>query len=253
MTVLHSPNPLKIEQAAEGYRYSIEPFLLADFVRPQPGCRILDVGTGCGIIPLLLMTYRTADEIVAVEIQKSLYDIAVRNISQNDALGKIRLIHSDFIKVEPDAVDGLFDLILSNPPYRKINTGRRNASQEKTVARHELAMDLKSLAAKSNDLLKEGGILVLAYPPIRLAETLEQLRAHRLYPNRLRFVHGYESAEFLVEATKERQVDCIVEPPLYVYNKDGSYSSEMEEIYASFNCSGRTNHVEEKRNGSRAR
>ncbi len=69
MTVLHSPNPLKIEQAAEGYRYSIEPFLLADFVRPPPGCRILDVGTGCGIIPLLLMTYRTADEIVAVEIQ----------------------------------------------------------------------------------------------------------------------------------------------------------------------------------------
>ena len=249
MTALNSSSPLKIEQGAEGYRYSIEPFLLADFVRPQPGCRILDVGTGCGIIPLLLMTYRTADEIVAVEIQKSLYDTAVRNISQNDALGKIRLIHSDFIKVDPDAMDGLFDIILSNPPYRKINTGRRNASQEKTVARHELAMDLKSLAAKSNNLLKEGGILVLAYPPIRLAETLEQLRAHRFYPNRLRFAHGYESAEacvFLVEATKERQADCIVEPPLHVYNKDGSYSTEMEEIYASFNCSGRTNHVEEK-------
>ena len=256
MTALNLPNPFKIEQGAEGYRYSIEPFLLADFVQPQPGCRILDVGTGCGIIPLLLMTYKTADEIVAVEIQKSLYDTAVRNMSQNDALGKIRLIHSDFIKVDPDTVDGLFDLILSNPPYRKINTGRRNANQEKTVARHELVMDLKSLAAKSNSLLKEGGILALAYPPIRLAETLEQLRAHQLYPNRLRFVHGYESAEaciFLVEATKERQVDCIVEPPLHVYNKDGSYSSEMEEIYASFNCSSRTNHVKEKRNGSRAR
>lgn len=249
MTALNSSNPLVIEQDREGYRYSIEPFLLADFVRPEPGCRVLDVGTGCGIIPLLLMMHGTAEEIVAVEIQQSLHDLAARNISRNDALGKIRLIHADFLKMKPDATDGLFDLILSNPPYRKINTGRMNPNREKAVARHELSLDQKSLAAKACDLLKEGGMLALAYPPIRLAETLEQLRAHQLSPARLRFVHGYESAEariFLVEAIKGRQPDCIVEPPLYVYNKDGTYSKEMDGIYASFNYSGRADDLEEK-------
>lgn len=249
MAALSSSSPLMIEQAEDGYRYSIEPFLLADFVRLTTNCRALDVGTGCGIIPLLLATREIIEEIVAVEIQSSLYDLAVKNISRNGASDKIRLVYGDFVNLIPGAKDKLFDIVISNPPYRKLNTGRMNSNQEKAVARHELSMDLESLIAKASDFLKNGGVLTLAYPSMRLTEVLEQLYTHRLFPRRLRFVHGSQATEasiFLIDAFKEHRTDCITEPPLYIYNEDRSYSEEMEKIYASFNYSSRTHHVQEK-------
>ena len=249
MTALNSSSPLAIQQAEEGYRYSIEPFLLADFVHLSPGCRVLDVGTGCGVIPLLLATRGEVKEIVAIEIQEKLYDLAVSNISDNGAEDRIRLIHDDFVNWSPDATNRLFDSVISNPPYRKLKTGRINPNSEKAVARHELAMSLESLTAGADDCLKEGGTFILAYPPLRLTEVLEYLNLHKLFPARLRFIHGSRNAEariFLVEAIKRRRADCVIEPPLYVYNEDGSYSREMEQIYASFNYSSGTHHVEEK-------
>ena len=249
MATLSLSNPLVIEQAEDGYRYSIEPFLLADFVRLTTGCRVLDAGTGCGIIPLLLATREMIEEIVAIEIQSSLYDLAVKNISKNGASDKIRLVHGDFVNLKIDAKDRLFDIVISNPPYRKLNTGRMNPNQEKAIARHELSMDLESLTTRANDYLKSGGILTLAYPPIRLAEVLEQLCSHKLFPARLRFIHGSQETEariFLIDAVKGHRADCMIEPPFYIYNEDGSYSKKMERIYASFNYSSRTHHIEEK-------
>lgn len=249
MTALNSSSPLVIEQAEEGYRYSIEPFLLADFVHLSPACRVLDVGTGCGVIPLLLATRGETEEIVAIEIQKNLYDLAVGNVLNNGAKNRVRLIHDDFINLKPGAINGLFDIVISNPPYRKLNTGRMNPNREKAVARHEVSMNLESLSAGANDFLQEGGTFTLAYPPMRLTEVLEQLCSHKLFPARLRFIHGSQSAEariFLVEAIKGQRSDCVIDPPLYVYNEDGSYSKEMKKIYASFNYSSRTHHVEEK-------
>ncbi len=249
MTALNSSRPLVIQQAEDGYRYSIEPFLLADFVHLSPGCQVLDVGTGCGVIPLLLATRGKANKIIAIEIQQKLYDLAVSNISDNGAEKRVRLIYDDFANWHPDATSELFDVVISNPPYRKIKTGRINPNHEKAVARHELSMSLESLTAGADDCLKEGGAFTLAYPPLRLAEVLERLCRHKLFPARLRFIHGSRDAEariFLVEAIKGRRADCVIEPPLYVYNEDGSYSREMEKIYASFNYSSRADNVEEK-------
>ena len=249
MAALSSLNPLVIEQAEDGYRYSIEPFLLADFVRLSIDCRVLDVGTGCGVIPLLLATRGTIEEVVAIEIQSALYDLAVKNISRNGASNRIRLVHGDFLNFKPDAKDELFAIVISNPPYQKLNTGRMNPSQEKAVARHELLIDLESLIAKANDFLKSGGVFTLAYPPMRLTEVLEQLYAHKLFPARLRFIHGSQGTEasiFLIDAVKGHRTDYIIEPPLYVYDEDGSYSKKMEKIYASFNYFSRSHHIEKK-------
>ena len=246
ITALSLLNPLVIEQTEDGYRYSIEPFLLADFVRLSKGCRLLDVGTGCGVIPLLLATRGVVEEIVAIEIQSSLYDLAIKNISRNGVSDIIRLIHGDFVNLKLNPKDRLFDIVISNPPYRKLNTGRINPNQEKAVARHELSMNLESLTARADDFLKNGGIFTLAYPPVRLTEVLEQLCAHQLFPARLRFIHGSKDTEariFLIDAVKGRRADCIIEPPLYIYNEDGSYSEKMEKIYASFNYSSRTHHI----------
>jgi len=249
MAALSSSNPQVIEQTEDGYRYSIEPFLLADFVNLQTDSRVLDVGTGCGIIPLLLATRGIIEEIVAIEIQKSLYDLAVKNVLRNGASDKVRLVYGDFVNVKLDLKDRLFDIVISNPPYRKLNTGRMNPNQEKAIARHELSMDLKSLTARTNNFLKNGGIFTLAYPPMRLTEVLEHLCAYKLFPTRLRFIHSSQKTEariFLIDAVKGHRSDCIIEPPLYIYNEDGSYSKEMEKIYASFNYFSRPHHVEKE-------
>ena len=114
----------------------------------------------------------------------------------------------------------------------------RGIDREEAVARHEIYMNLNSLLTKTNSLLKYGGALVMAYPPLRLKEVQETLCSHKLFPSRLRFIHGSHEADariFLIESVKSRQVECAIEPPLFVYNKDGSYSKEMEKIYASFN------------------
>ena len=151
-----------------------------------------------------------------------------------------KLVDCDFTGSTLSSKDGLFDTVISNPPYRKLNTGRMNPNHEKAVARHEISMNLNSLLTKTSSLLKYGGTFVMAYPPLRLKEVQETLCSHKLFPSRLRFIHGSREADariFLIESVKSRQVECVIEPPLFVYNKDGSYSKEMEKVYASFNYS----------------
>ena len=249
MNSLNSSNNLLIEQPIDGYRYSIEPFLIADFAKLYSEYRLLDIGTGCGIIPLLITTQIELKEIVGIEIQKSLYDFAVNNISNNDLSKKVRLIHGDFIKTTIDDDNQPFDIIVSNPPYRKLNTGRINPKHEKAIARHELSITLETLIKKAGKLLKHQGTFCMAYPPTRLNEVQEKLHSHKLFPSRIRFIHGSSDAEariFLIEAVKEHQVDCIIEPPLFIYNNDGLYSEKMGKIYDSFNCHSWTNHIKEE-------
>jgi len=232
-------------QNDSGYRYSIEPFLLADFVRLLPGQEVLDIGAGCGIISLL-MVYREPElKVTGIEIQDSAAANAEENITKNQM--KIKIIRGDFLnlKLAPEQ----FDLIVSNPPYRKINSGHINPDEGKAIARHELKLNLSAMLDKTKPILKKGGHITLAYPPIRLQETLHELKMRELFPSRVRFIHGNKNSEakiFLVEAVKQKKSDLIVDSPLYVYNKDGSYSKEMKEIYDSFNCTDRTHHIGEK-------
>lgn len=241
-----------IEQDPGGYRYSIEPFLLADFVELNPGFSVLDIGTGCCIIPLLLTTREPRMKVMAVEIQPSLYELAVRNVRENGFTETIQVLKADFLKAAPDWEQETLDLVLSNPPYRKVNTGRMNPNREKAIARHELTLDLGSLVKRAASLLKPNGRIALAYPPHRLSEVLKELEACKLYPSRVRFIHGYRGTEakiFLVEAVKGRRADCVVQDPLYVYNKGGDTTREMEEIYASFNNSYRPNDLGKEPHG----
>ena len=234
-----------IVQNDSGYRYSIEPFLLADFVRLVPGQEALDIGTGCGIIPLL-MAYREPElKITGIEIQDSAAANAEKNVAKNQM--KIKIIRGDFLNLK--LTPKQFDLIVSNPPYRKVNSGRINPDKGKAIARHEIKLSLPAMLDKTKLILKKGGHITLAYPPIRLQETLHELRMRELFPSRVRFIHGKKNSQatiFLAEAIKQKKSDLIVDSPLYVYNNDGSYSKEMKEIYDSFNCIDRTHHIGEK-------
>ena len=239
-----------IEQNTEGYRYSIEPFLLADFIRMQAGFSILDVGTGCGIIPLLMARRQPNLKVTAIEVQESLYKLTVGNISQNRLADRIQAIHGDFMQIASTLEKETFDLAISNPPYRKVDTGRKNPNGEKAIARHEILINLSSILEHSAPLLKPGGKIALAYPPLRLNETLTEMKSWKLFPSRLRFIHGSREAEakiFLVEGIKGMRPDCVVEAPLYVYKNKNSYTEEMKHIYDSFNHTDGADDIEKKR------
>jgi tRNA1Val (adenine37-N6)-methyltransferase len=238
---------LFIDQENTGYRYSIEPFLLSDFMTMLPGQLVLDIGTGCGIIPLLIVHREPTLKVTAIEIQDS--SQAQKNIHQNKMEKQIFLIHGDFLKEAENLEPESFDHIVSNPPYRKIQTGRINPDSGKALARHELALSMSSLLDKSASLLKKNGQITLAYPPERLGELMRELECRSLYPNQAQFVHSnYKSPAkiVLVSAFKGKKADFSVAPPLAVYNEDGTYSKEMEEVYAAFNYIDRSNGLGEK-------
>ncbi|MBC8283078.1 MAG: methyltransferase [Nitrospinae bacterium] len=236
-----------IVQNDAGYRYSIEPFLLADFAPLLPGHEVLDIGTGCGIIPLLMIHREPELQITGVEIQDSAVAIAKQNVSNNKM--EIKIVSGDFLDKDVPFTAEQFDLIVSNPPYRKVNSGRMNPDQGKAIARHELKLNLPNMLEKAKTILKNGGHITLSYPPIRLQETLRELENRELFPSRIRFIHGNNNAEakiFLIDAIKGKKSDLIVDSPLYVYNRDGSYTKEMQEIYDSFNCVDGTDHIGKK-------
>ena len=222
---------LVIDQEKTGYRYSIEPFLLADFMPLLPDQSVLDIGTGCGIIPLLLVHRESTLKVTAIGIRDS--GQAQKNIHQNGMDRQISLIQGDFLKEAKNLAPESFDHIVSNPPYRKIQTGRINPDPEKALARHELSLSMSSMLDKSAPLLKRGGQISLAYPPERMAEALRELENRNLHPSVARFVHGNfltPAKIFLISALKEKKSDFSVAPPLTVYNKDGTYSKEAESL-----------------------
>jgi tRNA1Val (adenine37-N6)-methyltransferase len=238
---------LIIDQENTGYRYSIEPFLLSDFMTLLPGQSVLDIGTGCGIIPLLIVHREPTLKVTAIEIQDS--SQAKKNIHQNKMEKKISLIHGDFLKEVENLKPESFDHIVSNPPYWKIQAGRINPDSGKALARHELALSMISLLDKSAPLLKESGQITLTYPPERLGELMRELECRSLHPKQAQFVHGNYHAPakiVLISALKRKKSDFSVAQPLAVYNKDGTYSEEMEEVYAAFNYIDRPNGIGQK-------
>ncbi|MDH5763846.1 MAG: methyltransferase [Nitrospinota bacterium] len=240
-----STEKIQISQNPEGYRYSVEPFLLADWVRPAKKSRILDIGTGCGVISLLLMSRHEDLEITGVEIQNTLYQSAVENVRANGWSDRIRVLEGDFQSVAGELEPESFDWIISNPPYRKANSGKINPCREKALARHELALTLEALVMLSAPLLKPEGRIALAYPHYRLEEVMDQLRRHGLNPARYVRVLGHDLVApkiCLVEAVKGLNLP-VVEETLTIYHPDGSYTQTMKDIYASFNYPERSHRL----------
>jgi tRNA1Val (adenine37-N6)-methyltransferase len=242
-----------IEQREKGYRFSIEPFLLADFASVSQENEILDIGTGSGVIPILISKRKPGLNIVAVEIQKILSDLAFENIQSAGFSAAIKVISGDFLEISKELQPDSFDMILSNPPYRKLNSGRINPNPVKAIARHEVKLNLPNLVEASFRLLKSNGRVVLSYPTSRKREVLEALSRSKLVPIRLRNVYGRPGAIakfFLVEAKKSAIVSSIEEDSIYIYKSDGSYSENMERLYASFDYPCRPHRVGKKRDSS---
>jgi tRNA1Val (adenine37-N6)-methyltransferase len=225
---------LKVLQKKCGYRFSIDAFLLAHFAKPLPMDRIIDLGTGCGILPLILTFRHKVKTVIGVEIQPSLADLARRNIVLNRLSTRIKIWEKDLKSLEGKSCRGTFDLVLSNPPYRKVGSGRVNPRLEKAVARHEIIATLEDVIRTAGDLLKDKGRLSMIYPASRAADLIEEMRKFHLEPKRLQFVHSHPrdvARLLLVEGLKEGHAQVRVLPPLFLYDSMGKYTPEAQELF----------------------
>lgn len=211
---------LKILQKKEGYRFSIDAVLLSQFVNIRRNEKAIDLGTGCGILPLILSQTTNVSSIVGVEIQKKLAGCAIKNVLLNRLEDRISILRRDFRKLKASFSPGSFDVVLSNPPYRKYRTGRINPSLQKAIARHEIKGTLNDLASIASYLLPHKGRFYLIFPASRTADLLVTLRRKNLEPKRFQFVHPRigESAKFLlVESVKSSGVELNIMPPLILH------------------------------------
>lgn len=231
------PAGLKIIQAKRGYRFSLDPVLLYAFSRVSSGETVADLGTGSGVVPLLLAARTAAKKIVGVEIQPGLADRARRSILLNELQNKIDILEGDLRELGDRLGPQAFDVVVANPPFRRPGTGRQAPVTERAAARHELAGGLTDFLRAAAILLRDGGRFYVVFLIERLAELLSGMQQLRLEPKRLRCVHprsGERANLVLVEGCKGGRAGLLVEPPLYVY-EGTAYSAEILAMYAMGN------------------
>jgi len=228
---------LKIIQKRRGYRYSIDAILLAHFCRLRRGDKVIDLGTGNAIIPILLAARGEAAQIVGVEIQGDCLDMAYRSLALNKMQERIRLIQGDVRDLPGDLMKASFDVAISNPPYRPVQSGRVNPYPQKALARHEILGSLKDMAQAASFLLRPRGRFHVIYPASRTADMLLALRESGLEPKRIRIVYANAKEDarlIMAQAVKGGRTEMQVLKPLFVYDTDGCYTREMQKIYGLF-------------------
>lgn len=225
---------LRVTQSREGYRFSIDAALLAAAVRLKPGERVLDIGTGCGIIPLILAVRYPQVRIQAVEVQPELAALARKNVADNQLADRIEVVCADLRDVEVNAPSPPYDWVVSNPPYHRPRSGRVNPNDQRALARHEIMMDLQQLLACTRRSLRTGGRLATIYTAERLVDLLEGMRQAGIEPKWLRGIHsnGDETAKLvLVQGIRAGRPGMSIAPPLVIYQAGGGYSEEVEAMF----------------------
>lgn len=221
---------LQILQKKKGYRFSIDPVLLGQFSRIRKNEKVIDLGTGCGILPLLLSQNTKAHSFVGVEIQKELTELANKNVRLNHLEDRVWILQKDFRELKEAFPPGSFDVVLSNPPYRKYRTGRVNPAMDKAIARHEIKGTLEDLISIASYLLPPKGRCYLIFPALRTVDLLVVLRSQKLEPKRLQFVHPHvgEEAKFILsESIKDSGVELkVIDPLILPGDESGCLSTD---------------------------
>jgi tRNA1Val (adenine37-N6)-methyltransferase len=223
---------IRVFQKKKGYRFSVDAPLLADFVRTGPRDEILELGTGCGIIPLLL-SFKPFRRITALEIQPALADLSRRNVALNGLGDRITILEEDWRTFRPARK---YDVVLSNPPYVRGGTGFPSRTAEKNVAKHEVHGDIEDVMAATTELLAPRGRAFFVFPERRRGDFIEAAGGRGLGPRRLRSVLPREDepanlflTEMVLSAAPETEE---ILPPLILFGADGRYTAEAELIFA---------------------
>jgi len=228
-------NNLKIIQNKDCFCFGIDAVLLSDFAKDiRNNSKVLDLGTGTGIIGTLLCAKTKLSKIYGIDIQKDVCDMASRSIKLNNLEDKFEIINSNIKDLNNIFEEASFDAIVSNPPYKKDNSGLKNDTETKLISRHEITASLEDFIKVSSKLLKNNGNIYIVHRPERLSDLFYLLKKYNLEPKKLRMVQSYIDSKpklFLVKATKNAKSFLNIEEPLIIYNKDGSYTNEILKIY----------------------
>ncbi len=216
MSELTSLGPLLFVQSKKGYRHNIDSVLIANFIQPKSSDSVLDVGSGDGIISIILNNRYPALRITGIEIQSKLFSQSLENKELNKS--EVNFINDDFFDF-PFSKNN-FDIILTNPPYYPLNSGKCSKNSEKNLAKHEIAFNLENFLKKSKSLLKESGSIYFIYPANRCYFAFQKINENRLYIKRIRFIHSVideDAVLVMYQLTNKQCKNFKIEKPLIIY------------------------------------
>lgn len=215
----------EIIQNPERFCFGVDAVLLTDFVRVKPGERVLDLGTGTGVIPILLEAKTKGEHFTGLEIQEESADMARRSVAYNKLSKKVHIVTGDIKEAAEIFRTASFDVITTNPPYMLNDHGLKNMGDAKTIARHEVLCTLDDILRESARILPESkGRFYMVHKPFRLVEILNKMCHYKIEPKRLQFVHPYVDKEptmVLIEGMKGGKSRVTIEPPIIMYHKEG--------------------------------
>lgn len=224
---------IQVTQPRRGYRFSIDSVILASSLLPKAGEVVVDLGTGCGIIPIILAFRYSGIKILGIEIQKELAELAVMNVAANRMHECIRISHADIRTFSLEKIGAPVDWIISNPPYRKARSGRINPDAQRALARHEINLNLSQLMISVGRLLRVGGRFLTIYPAVRTTDLLVEMRAAGIEPKWMQTIHPHpeESAKLvLVQGIKGARSGMKIDQPLNIYHPDGRYTGAVSSM-----------------------
>lgn len=227
-------NHYRIIQDPKRFCFGMDAVLLSGFARVREGEKVLDLGTGTGIIPILLEAKTGAAHLTGLEIQEDSADMARRSVALNHLEDKIEIVTGDIKEAVSLFGAASFDVVTCNPPYMTENHGLTNPEAPKAIARHELLCTLEDVISQAAGLLRPGGNFFMVHRPFRLVDIMVLLRKYRLEPKRMRMVHPFADKEpnmVLIEASRGGNPRMTVEKPLIVYREPNLYSDEIYDVY----------------------
>lgn len=226
---------LKIIQKKDGFCFGIDAVLLSDFAKDiRNNSKVVDLGTGTGILPILLSAKTNASKIIGIEIQEEIAEMANRSILLNELESKIEIINENIKNLYEKLEVGTYDVVVSNPPYKKLETGLTNENKIKYISRHEVEANLEDFISVSSKLLKNNGSIYMVHRPERLAEIMFLLKRYNLEPKILKCVQSNINKPpklILIKAVKNAKAFLKIEKPIYVYTLKGEYTDEILKIY----------------------
>lgn len=226
---------LKIIQNTKGFCFGIDSVLLSDFAKNiKKNSTIVDLGTGTGIISILLSKKTEAKKIYGIELQKEVCDMASRSVLLNNLQDKIEIINKNIKNISDTLGINVCDVVITNPPYKKYGTGLLNEDDSKIISRHEKECTLEDVIKQSFKILKDKGLFYMVHRPDRLVDIIYLMRKYKIEPKEIRIVYSNIKSKavlVLIKGIKNAGEELKVLSPLYIYNEDGTYTDEVLRIY----------------------